>query len=174
MVLRATGDLGPGFGSTPSNDVLCDQASSGLARAARTAGYNWPSGVPPTWFPEQVDRDSLDPGYNFVDNANFFEEGQFFYHRDVFGSTNFVTDQKGYLKYHVEYAPSGEVFYLDSDGTEVRPNLYADRDLDEESGNIYFEGHYLDPATGLFANPGYDQEYAGLGDYVYDISNMGP
>jgi len=128
---------------------------------------------PPTWFPEPIDRDSLLPGYNFVDNANFFEEGQFYYHRDVFGSTNFVTDQHGKLRYHVEYLPSGEIFELESDGGEVRPNLYADRDLDEESGFIYFEGYYLDPGTGLFANAGYHDQYAGLGNYAYDISSTG-
>ena len=176
-------DLPPGPPTLPWYYAQPEQSGQPIQPGQiQSSGYSivpptgWPGPVgrpdtsgppgPPTWFDDPISRDSIGPGFNYQGNEGFVEINQFFYHRDLFGSTNFVTDQLGAVSYQAEYTPLGNVFMLSSNGSEVRPNLYMDRDSDEESGQIYFSGYYYDPATGLFANPGFGAEVAGLGQYT--------
>lgn len=90
----------------------------------------------------------------------------YYYHPDHLGSTSWVTDQSARVHEHVEYFPYGEVWRdprNDSDGGPVKGQrfLFTGKELDEETGLVYFGARYYEPrwARWLGVDPA-------LGDFV--------
>ncbi len=77
----------------------------------------------------------------------------YYYHPDHLGSTSWVTDQHARVHEHVEYFPYGEVWRdprSDADGGPVKGQrfLFTGKELDEETGLVYFGARYYDPVHG--------------------------
>ena len=74
-----------------------------------------------------------------------------FYHPDHLGSSNVVTDLDGGVVESTEFYPYGRPRY------EERHNFdsaykYTGKELDEESGLMYYEARYYDPVVGRFVS----------------------
>ena len=84
---------------------------------------------------------------HFYDDTTVRPE-TYYYHPDHLGSTSWVTDQGAHVHEHVEYFPYGEVWRdprSDSDGGPVKGQrfLFTGKELDEETGLVYFGARYL-------------------------------
>jgi RHS repeat-associated protein len=97
-------------------------------------------------------RDSVKAGYGFQDAGQFYEGGIFFYHFDDQGSTAYVTDFKGVVVQHVEYAPSGESILSEQNGTFASVYLFKGKGYDEETGYYFFGPQYYDPVLSQWLN----------------------
>jgi RHS repeat-associated protein len=80
----------------------------------------------------------------------------YYYHPDHLGSTSWVTDQHARVHEHVDYFPYGEVWRdprSDSDGGPVKGQrfLFTGKELDEETGLVYFGARYYDAARARWA-----------------------
>jgi RHS repeat-associated protein len=85
---------------------------------------------------------------HFYDDTTVRPE-TYYYHPDHLGSTSWVTDQNARVHEHVEYFPYGEVWRdprSDSDGGPQKGQrfLFTGKELDEETGLVYFGARYLD------------------------------
>ena len=74
-----------------------------------------------------------------------------FYHPDHLGSASLVTDVAGAVAERVEYYPYGRPRYEQRSGFES-PYTYTDKELDGETGLMYFEARYYDPVVGRFVS----------------------
>ncbi len=70
----------------------------------------------------------------------------FFYHQDGLGSVTDLTDSAGATAKSYVYDAYGNI--LESPGTVDQPYTYTGRELDSESGLMYYRSRYYDPATG--------------------------
>src|SRR5262249_41502743 len=82
--------------------------------------------------------------------TNSREKDQFFYHPDHLGSANYVTDVNGALYEHVEYFPFGETRVEEKSNTQLTPNLFTGKELDEETDLYYYGARYYDPRTSVW------------------------
>jgi RHS repeat-associated protein len=91
---------------------------------------------------------------HFFDDTTVRPE-TYYYHPDHLGSTSWVTDGNGRVHEHVEYFPYGEVWRdprSDSDGGPVKGQrfLFTGKELDEETGLVYFGARYYEPRRALW------------------------
>jgi RHS repeat-associated protein len=97
------------------------------------------------------------------DNNNYGQEQveEYFYHGDHLGNVQLVTDYQGEVYEHFEYTPYGELFVDDKARTDSTPFRFTGKELDEETGLIYFGARYLNPQTSMWmsADPA-------MGEYV--------
>ncbi len=92
-------------------------------------------------------NDSIDNG-----NVDKYERNQYFFHPDHLGSTSFITDASGEVSQHTEYLPFGEILVDDRPVNDKNPYLYNGKELDEETGNIYYGKRYYNPQIARFIN----------------------
>jgi len=93
---------------------------------------------------------------HFYDDTTVRPE-TYYYHPDHLGSTSWVTDQNARVHEHVEYFPYGEVWRdprSDSDGGPQKGQrfLFTGKELDEETGLVYFGARYLDATRARWLN----------------------
>jgi RHS repeat-associated protein len=72
----------------------------------------------------------------------------FFYHQDGLGTVTDLTDSAGATAKSYGYDAYGNI--LESPGTVDQPYTYTGRELDAESGLLYYRARYYDPTTGRF------------------------
>lgn len=71
---------------------------------------------------------------------------KYFYHPDVLGSTDLITNESGGIVEETTYEPHGEVI----EGGESSEFLYTTKELDDQTGLYYFGARYYDPFHGKF------------------------
>lgn len=99
-----------------------------------------------------------DPVLNHRFDGTRVRPETYYYHPDHLGSTSWVTDQNARVHEHVEYFPYGEVWRdprSDSDGAPVKGQrfLFTSKEMDEETGLIYFGARYYDPVRVRWTSP---------------------
>jgi RHS repeat-associated protein len=88
------------------------------------------------------------------------------------GSTSLITNLDGDLVQHVEYTPFGEVFIEERNNTWNTPYLFNAKELDEETGLIYFGMRYYDPHTSIWLSSDPLAEQApGWSPYRFGFNN---
>ncbi len=73
---------------------------------------------------------------------------KFFYHPDILGSTDLITNESGDIVEETTYEPHGEVIEGGNDRF-----LYTRKELDKQSGLYYFGARYYNPSIPLFIHP---------------------
>mgnify|MGYP001102095558 CR=1 FL=1 len=86
---------------------------------------------------------------NFQD-ADAYENLQFFYHPDHLGSSSFITNLEGEVVQHIEYVPFGEVFIEERNSVWNTPYLFNAKEFDEETGMYYYGARYYEPRLSLW------------------------
>jgi len=74
-----------------------------------------------------------------------------FYHNDHLGGINVTTDINGLMAQLVEYDPWGKISREEGIGDSIR--RFTGKQLDAESGLLYYGGRYYDPELGRFISP---------------------
>ena len=74
-----------------------------------------------------------------------------FYHPDHLGSSNMLTDENGMVAESTEFYPFGRPRYEESTGIESAYK-YTGKELDSESGLMYYEARYYEPVIGRFVS----------------------
>jgi RHS repeat-associated protein len=74
-----------------------------------------------------------------------------FFHPDHLGSSNAVTDARGAVVESTEFYPYGRPRYEARTGFDSAYK-FTGKELDRESGLMYFEARYYDPVSGRFAS----------------------
>jgi RHS repeat-associated protein len=74
-----------------------------------------------------------------------------FYHPDHLGSSNVVTDISGAVVETTEFYPYGRPRHEERTGFDSAYK-YTGKELDRESGLMYYEARYYDPVVGRFAS----------------------
>jgi RHS repeat-associated protein len=74
-----------------------------------------------------------------------------FFHPDHMGSSNVVTDANGVVVERTEFYPYGLPRYEEPSPFQSTYR-FADKELDRESGLMYFEARYYEPAIGRFVS----------------------
>ncbi len=93
----------------------------------------------------------------------------FFYHQDGLGSVTDLTDTAGVTAKSYSYDAYGNI--LESPGTVDQPYTYTGRELDAESGLLYYRARYYDPATGRFLQKDAAGFSGGINFYAYVGAN---
>lgn len=96
-----------------------------------------------------------------------------FYHPDHLGSAGLVTDNSGTVIERVEYYPYGRPRY-ESRVNFDSPYKYTDKELDRETGLMYYEARYYDPVVGRFMSVDPSDKYSGIIMESYLYSNNNP
>jgi RHS repeat-associated protein len=160
-------NLQPGLNLIPSPaDALVDvqDALSSLANNYKgvwdyqTAPKTWRAHLPnqPAFLSELA---SLQPDKAYwldVPNAAqiLFQEQEkkiLFYHADHLGSTNVVTDLAGDVVESTEFYPFGRTRHEHKNGFAA-DYQYTGKELDKETGLMYYEARYMDAVTGRFVS----------------------
>jgi RHS repeat-associated protein len=81
------------------------------------------------------------------------EQKAYFYHPDHLGSAHFVTDASGEAYQHLEYFPSGELWVAERSESQRTPYLFTGKELDGQTGLVYFGARYYDPRQGRWLSP---------------------
>jgi RHS repeat-associated protein len=79
------------------------------------------------------------------------EKKVLFYHADHLGSTNVVTDLAGDVVESTEFYPFGRARHEYKNGFDA-DYQYTGKELDKETGLMYFEARYMDAVTGRFVS----------------------
>jgi RHS repeat-associated protein len=82
-----------------------------------------------------------------------FEHQQYFFAKDLQGSTNVVTDDIGKVFEHWEYFPGGEPWIREDSNVHRTPHLYAGGYLDEVRDLVNLGERWYEPREGLFYSP---------------------
>ena len=93
----------------------------------------------------------------------------FFYHQDGLGSVTDLTDSAGVTAKSYSYDAYGNI--LESPGTVEQPYTYTGRELDAESGLLYYRARYYDPATARFLQKDAAGFSGGINFYAYVGAN---
>ncbi len=101
------------------------------------------------------------------------ETNEEYFSKDTLGSTALITDPTGKVIQRYKYSPFGNIDY--SKGSSDNNYQFTGKEVDPESGLIYYGDRYLDPTTGRWnsrdsiagniANP------PSLNRYVYTFNN---
>lgn len=67
---------------------------------------------------------------------------KYFYHPDILGSTDLITNESGDIVEETTYEPHGEVI----EGGQTSEFLYTSKELDDQTGLYYFGARYYDPS----------------------------
>jgi RHS repeat-associated protein len=104
-----------------------------------------------------------------------YEKDLYFYHSDHLGSSNYVTDADARLYEHLEYFPFGEAWIQESSNTQRTPYQFTSKELDEETGLLYFGARYFDPRTSVWqsADPLLARYLPDAGEVADDLVGMG-
>lgn len=101
------------------------------------------------------------------------DEAISYYHSDHLGSSNIITNQAGNLILNCEYLPYGE--FSTKEGVNATNYYFTGKELDDETGLIYFGARYYDPQLGRFitADPTIQFPYnlQSLNRYSYCLGN---
>ena len=82
-----------------------------------------------------------------------FEHMLYFLHKDLLGSTNFVTDENGLVFEYLEYFPSGETWVMEHSDIYRVPYLYSGGYYDEFRELYNFWPRWYEPRDQLFYSP---------------------
>jgi RHS repeat-associated protein len=106
---------------------------------------------------------------------NSYEKDLYFYHPDHIGSSNYVTDANAGLYEHLEYFPFGEAWIEESSNTQRTPYQFTSKELDEETGLLYFGARYFDPRTNVWqsADPLLARYLPDAGEAADGLAGMG-
>jgi RHS repeat-associated protein len=160
-------NLQPGLNLIPSPaDALVDVQEAFTTLANNYTGVWDYQTAPKTWrahLPNQPaflsELASLQPDKAYwldVPNAVqlLFQEQEkkvLFYHADHLGSTNVVTDLAGDVVESTEFYPFGRTRHEYKNGFAA-DYQYTGKELDKETGLMYFEARYMDAVTGRFVS----------------------
>ncbi|MBW2107233.1 MAG: VCBS repeat-containing protein, partial [Deltaproteobacteria bacterium] len=75
----------------------------------------------------------------------------YFYHPDHLGSSSVVTDDAGVVVEHTEFYPFGRLRHEEQDDFESAYK-FTGKELDKESGLMYFGARYYEPVVGRFVS----------------------
>jgi RHS repeat-associated protein len=80
------------------------------------------------------------------------DEQLFFYLTDHLGSTSYITDPAGVVKEKTLYYPYGEIWLDDGimEGHDLLGYKFTGKELDEETGLMYFGARYYDPKINMW------------------------
>jgi len=96
-----------------------------------------------------------------------------YYHQDALGSTTDLTDDSGTTKASYFINPWGMI--VDSIGNSVNRKVFTGKEIDKNTGLIYFGARYYDPDTARFITEdtylGKTDEPPSLNKYLYAYSN---
>ncbi len=96
-----------------------------------------------------------------------------YYHQDALGSTVDLTDDSGTTKASYFLNPWGMI--VDSIGQSVNRKVFTGKEIDQNTGLIYFGARYYDPDTARFTTEdsylGKTDEPPSLHRYLYAYSN---
>ena len=81
------------------------------------------------------------------------EHMRYFFHKDLLGSTNIVTDPNGLVFEHIEYFPSGETWVLEHSDIYRTPYLYSGGYFDEFRELYNLGARWYEPREQLFYSP---------------------
>jgi RHS repeat-associated protein len=141
---------------------------------ATNVPVGWPGNTtppvngPPVFVGTMPSNDSVKAGYGFTDAGHLYENSQYFYHPDYWGSTSFITNSLGEASLHVEYIALGETFSEEHTGSYITPYLFNAKGRDEETGYYYYGDRYYDPQLSQWLSVGdplgenYPHETAGV------------
>jgi RHS repeat-associated protein len=73
----------------------------------------------------------------------------YYYHSDHLGSTNVITKSDGSVVKRIEFYPYGKIRFESNDNFDSE-YTYTGKEMDQESGLIYFGARYYDPSAGRF------------------------
>jgi len=76
----------------------------------------------------------------------------YFYHGDHLGSANYVTDVIGEVFEHTINFPFGEIWIDEGSNTSLLGFKFTGKELDEETGYIYFGARYYDPKVSVWVS----------------------
>jgi RHS repeat-associated protein len=82
-----------------------------------------------------------------------FEHMLYFFHKDLLGSTNLVTDADGLVFEYLEYFPSGETWVIEHSDIYRVPYLYGGGYYDEFRELYNFWPRWYEPRDQLFYSP---------------------
>ena len=74
-----------------------------------------------------------------------------YFHSDHLGSSNVITNQAGNLISNCEYLPYGE--FSTKTGANVTHYYFTGKELDDETGLMFYGARYYDPQIGRFIQP---------------------
>ena len=81
------------------------------------------------------------------------EDMRYFFHKDLLGSTNLITDPNGQVFEHLEYFPSGETWVLEHSDIHRVSYLYTGGYLDEFRQIYNFGARWYEPRDQMFYSP---------------------
>jgi len=76
----------------------------------------------------------------------------YFYHSDHLGSANYVTDVIGEVFEHTINFPFGEIWIDEGSNTSLLGFKFTGKELDEETGYIYFGARYYNPKVSVWVS----------------------
>ena len=122
-----------------------------------------------------VDRDSTSypPDQLRMDNTSMKEDLIYFYHKDHLGSSNAILDSVGNILQWIEYLPYGEVMVDEQHSADyATPYKFNGKELDEETGLLYYGARYFDPKRVLwYSTDALQEKYPWVSSYSYTLGN---
>ena len=122
-----------------------------------------------------VDRDSTNypPDQLRMDNTSMKEDLIYFYHKDHLGSSNAILDSVGNILQWIEYLPYGEVMVDEQHSADyTTPYKFNGKELDEETGLLYYGARFFDPKRVLwYSTDALQEKYPWVSSYSYTLGN---
>ncbi|WP_231565569.1 RHS repeat domain-containing protein [Psychroserpens sp. Hel_I_66] len=96
----------------------------------------------------------------------------YWYHSDHLGSSSYITNQNGVVAQHMEYLPYGESLVEEHQNSYNVPYKFNAKELDNETGNYYYEARYYNPkwSTWLSVDP-LREKGSQYSPYCYTFNN---
>jgi RHS repeat-associated protein len=118
---------------------------------------NGPPG-PPIWYTAPPSNDSIAAGYGFLSDFDIPEVDRFFYHYDLVGNVQYLSDANGEAIVHRQYLPFGTLL-VDQSAAETAPNYgFRSWRREELTDLLSFGDRHYDPETQLWLQPQLRQE----------------
>jgi RHS repeat-associated protein len=110
-----------------------------------------------------MQQNSITPPPNYGQNAGFngncvsdypgVKENQiYWFHPDHLGSSSYITGIDGEVTQNIEYFPSGETFVENHRNSNHSPYKFNGKELDAETGYMYYGARYYNPRVSLWLN----------------------